>query len=298
MQPNQLQAQASQAAQQGQQQYNADIAQRNAASSQYGAEHAQAAQANQSLQDYAKYLQGAGSGTNLYTSGIQQGNQQYGYDPAAMATASSNLTKAQNAQAGLNAASQSSSGGYGLSGAQLGNYYATQAAPIASAVGAQSNYVGNMLNQAQLGQNFANQYAGAGLQGEQMTSSTLNSVYQNAKAQADQSQQQMQFFSQLAQQQGGLNAQQSQAYATALNAYRQSQLAIAQASQAYAQAGLLGSQTQGQNLTNAAAQTKAAYTFTPNNTGGYNFFNNGQPITVQQYNAATGNNINPAIGHQ
>lgn len=297
MNPTQIAAQANQAAQQGQQQLQSDVGQANTSGAAYGSEHAQAGAANANLQGYTDYMKGAGSGTSLYTSGLSDAEKAIGFDPSTLATATGNLTRSQNALAGLTNASQSSTGGFGLSGAQLGGYYATQAQPLSQQVGYQSNAVGNLKDLLTASQTQASQYAGVGVQGEQATSAALNQVFANAQSQAAQSLQNMQFYSQLASTQGSLNAQQTQAYNTALNIYQQSKLAIAQASQAYAQAGLLGSETTGQTMANTAAQQRAAYTMTPDNHGGYNFFFNGQPVSVQQYNAATGNNINPAIGH-
>jgi hypothetical protein len=297
MNPTQLAAQANQAAQQGQQQYQHDIATSNTSQGQYNTEHAQAGAANANLQGYTDYMKGAGSATNLYTNQLSDAQKSMGFDPHVLATATQNLTQGQNALASLTNASQSSTGGYGLSGAQLGGYYQSQAQPLSQQVNYQSNAVGNLSGLMKMSQDQASQYAGVGVQGEQATSAALNQVFQNAQTQSAQSLQNMQYYAQLAQTQGSLNAQEQQAYSAAQNLYQQSKLAIAQASQAYAQAGLLGSQTAGQNMANTAAQQKAAYTFAPNGSGGYNFSFNGQPITVQQYNAATGNNINPAIGH-
>lgn len=286
MNPQQLQRQAQLAAQQGQQAYNSDIATSQQAGGQYNAEHAQAGQANQNLQSYTDYMKGAGSATNLYNQGLQSGNQAQGFDPGSLATATKNLTQSQNAQAALNQASQSSTGGYGLSGAQLGNYYASSATPLASQVGAQSTAVGNLQQLYQNSLTQAKDFAGVGVQGEQATSGALSQVFQNATSQANQSQQQMQFFAQLAQTQGSLNAQQQQAYNAALQSYQQAKLAIAQASQAYAQAGLLGAQTTAENQANAVGARNAAYTYTPDNHGGFNYFYNSAPITREQYNAA------------
>lgn len=290
MNPTQIAAQANQAAQQGQQQYQGDTASASAASTQNASDRAAATAANANLQGYTGYMQGAGSGTNLYNSGLTSAEQAEGFNPNSLATATSNLTKSQNALGALTNASQSSTGGYGLSGAQLGGYYSTAAAPLSSTVGYQSNAVGNLTNLLTAAQTQASQYAGVGVTGEQATSAGLNQVFQNAQTQSAQSLQNLQFYSQLAQTQGQLNAEQTQAYNTALQSYQQAQLAIAQA-------GLASSQTAGQNSANAAAANKAAYVMTPNGSGGYNFAYNGTPITVQQYNAATGNTINPAIGH-
>jgi predicted esterase YcpF (UPF0227 family) len=297
MNPTQIAAQANQAAQQGQQQYQSDISQANSSRASYNSQQAQATSANQSLQDYTGFMKGEGSATNLYNQGLTSAQQAMGFDPHVMATATQNLTHSQNALAALTNASQSSTGGFGLSGAQLGGYYASQAQPLSQSIGYQSNAVGNLTNLLTASQNQAKDYSSVGVAGQQATSAALNQVFQNAHAQSTQSLQNMQFYSQLAQTQGSLNAQQTAAYNQALNSYQQSQLAIAQAGQAAAQAGLFRTQTTAQNLTNTAAQQRAAYTMTPDNHGGYNFFFNGQPVTVQQYNAATGNNVNPGIGH-
>jgi hypothetical protein len=296
MNPTEIAAQANQAAQQGQQQYQNDVATAGSAQNSYNSEHAGATAANSNLQGYTDYMKGAGSATNLYTSQLGDAQKSMGFDPHVLATATQNLTRGQNALASLTDASNSSTGGFGLSGAQLGGYYQSQAAPLSQQVNYQSNAVGNLTGLLTASQQQARDYAGVGVSGEQATSAALNQVFQNAQAQSAQSLQNMQFYHQLAQTQGSLNAQQTQAYNTALNAYQQSRLAIAQASQAYAQAGLFSSQTAGQNMANTAASNKAAYNFAPNGSGGYNFSYNGQPITVQQYNAATGNNINPGIG--
>ena len=259
MNPSQLAAQASQSAQQGQDLFNSDKAQSAAAGSQYNTYQGQANTAAQNQSDYTKYMQGAGSGTNLYNTGLSNAQQMYGFDPKTLATATQNLTQSQNAQAALNQASQSSTGGYGLSGAQLGSFYQSQAAPLSNQVNAQSTAVGNLTGLANTAQTQANQVAGAGLQGEQTTAKSLNDVFVNAKAQSDQALQNMQFYSQLASTQGGMNASNTKAYNDALNAYQQGQAAMAQAAASYAQAGLLSAQTVGQQQQNDIGTKNAAY---------------------------------------
>lgn len=256
MNPQQISAQANQAAQQGQQQYQSDIAQANTSRDAYNTQQGQATSANQSLQDYTGFMKGEGSATNLYKTGLSDAQQSMGFDPRTLATATQNLTHSQNALAALTNASQSSTGGYGLSGAQLGGFYASQAQPLSQQVGYQSNAVGNLTGLMTASQNQAKDYAGVGVQGQQVTAGALNQVFQNAQAQSAQSLQNMQYFSKLAQDQGSLNAQQTQAYNSALNSYQQSQLAIAQAKQAYAQVSYLGAQTAGQNITNQASQAQ------------------------------------------
>lgn len=247
MNPNEIQQQARQSAQQGQDMLNSYVANQNQYKGQYNDFTNQASQANQSLKDYLEYMKGAGSGTNLYNTGLTNAFQSQGFNPATLATATSNLTQSQNAQAALNQASQSSTGGYGLSGGQLGGYYASAAQPLANQVQTQSNAVGNLQQLYQNALTQANQYAGVGVQGEQATQSGLSQIFQNAQTQASTALSQMQFYAKLASEQGGLNATNQQAYDTAIQSYQQAQAAAAQA-------GLFAAQTAGQRISNQAAQ--------------------------------------------
>lgn len=251
MNPSQINQQAQQAATQGNQAYNSDLATSAASKADYGNYQAQANTAQSNLSDYTKYMQGAGSGTNLYNTGLAQGEKTAGYNEGQAGQLGQQLAQAQNALQNVNQASQSSTGGYGLSGAQLGNYYATQATPITSAVNSLSNNYGASQQALANATTIGNQYAGAGLQGEAQTSKSLNDTFANAKAQSDQALQNMQFYSQLASTQGGLNASQQQAYSQARQLYELGQQAIAQT-------GLINSQTTGQNLTNQATQAQLA----------------------------------------
>lgn len=234
-----LQAQANQAAAQGQQQLAQYQGQAAQYKGQYDTNSAQAAQANQNLQDYTKQMQGAydpstgvGNATSMYNYMLGQANQAQGFDPNSLATATQNLTRTQNALSNVQNASQSSTGGYGLSGSQLGAFYGSLSQPLAQAGQAQSNAVGNLQQLYQNSLTQANQGTSLGLQGEQVTSGNLNQIYQNAQNQTAQALNQMQFYSQLAQQQGGLNAQQQQNYASAVSSLQNAQAAMQQASAA------------------------------------------------------------------
>lgn len=240
-------AQANQAAQQGQQALAQDNSNASTYQEQYGNYQNQADQANQQLKSYTNYMQNAGNPQNLYNQQVSQAEQDQGFDPHTLATATQNLTQSQNALNSLNQASQSSTGGYGLSGAQLGGYYASQSQPLSNQVQNQNTAVGNLQQLYQNSLQSGQQGATLGFQGEQLTSQNLNQVYQNSQNQAAQALQQMQFYSQLAQSQGGMNATMAQNYAQAQQAY-------AAAQQAIAQSGFLLSQTTGQNLTNEQTQ--------------------------------------------
>ena len=116
---------------------------------------------------------------------------------------------------------------------------------------AQNTSVGNLQQLYQNSLTQGQQGAALGFQGEQQTSQNLNQVYQNNLAQANQYLQQMQYYSGLAQQQGGLNAQQQQAYNSIAQGYAQTKATVAQLEAA---ANLANQQATGQGLTNQGLQ--------------------------------------------
>lgn len=278
-----LQSQASQSATQGQQMLS-DYQNR---ASQYQGDYSnyqnQANQANQSLQSYTDYMKNSGNPLNLYNTGVSQAEQSEGFDPNSLATATQNLIKQQNALSMVNGAAGSSTGGYGLSGAQLGNYYASQSQPLQGAITAQNNAVGNLQQLYQNALTQGQQGATLGFQGEQLTSQNLNQVYQNALSQQNNSLSQMQFYSQLAQQQGGLNSQQQQNYATAVSSLQQAQAALqsSSASMIQAQAGAAYNQAQTAALRQAIDAAKPASSSTPQQPAGISLGNVGVPTGPQ-----------------
>lgn len=218
---------------QGQQMLSSDLNNANQYKSDYSNYQGQANAANQNLQNYTQYMQGQGNPLNLYNQQMQNAFQQQGFNPQSLATATQNLTQSQNALQSLNQAQQQGAGGYGLTGAQLGNYYSTLSSPLQQTVSAQNNAVNNLQQLYQNALTQGQQGATLGFQGEQQTSQNLGQIFQNANAQAQNAMSQMQFYSQLAQSQGGNNAQAQQGYAQALGAYQQ---AVAAANAANAQA--------------------------------------------------------------
>lgn len=256
MNPTQVNQETAQAQATGnalQNQYNTQAAQQYGA---YTGAQNRATGAYNTLQDYSKYLRGAGSASNLYQQGIQQGEAAQGFDPRSLATATQNLTRTQNALAAGQAASQSATGGYGLSGAQLGNYYATQLNPLAQQGQAQGNAVGNL---QQLYQNALTQ----GQQGTQLAltqqgqiSQNYQQAYQGAVSQMATSGSVLAQIEQLQQQQGYLTAQQVSAYRNAYSNYVNSQAAMRSASAAIenAQASMVAARgSSAYNLAQAAA---------------------------------------------
>ena len=303
----QAQQQAQQAQQQGQQAAQGYRQQANQYGQQYN-QYQQQTQANQQQQQqYSQYLQGAGAGQNLYSTALGQAQQQYGFDPRSLATATQNLTQQQNAQAALQAASQSSTGGYGLSGAQLGNMYSSQAAPLQAQVGAQSNVVGNLTNLANLAQTQANAQAGAGLQTEQTTAKALADQVTEAQSNMESAAQQMQAYENLYQQQGTLTAQQVAAYQNLAigykNAQSTAQTAAAQAAQLYAQAKFYTAGGGGAVGITPTASTPKGITSAPPSTGNNmlgqigNYFNPlTSPISVLNPNSVIDKGIGGILG--
>lgn len=246
-----LTAQANQAAAQGQQQlanYNNQAAQ---STSDYNAYKGQADAANQQVQDYTKYMAGEGSGGNQYNVGLQSQLGQLGYDPAQMTAARNNLNQSQGA---LSAYSDFANTGASKFGLNAGGFAAANAGALSGInnnIAAQQGVVNGLSDLFKTAQTGANQFAGQQVQSEQNTLGGYQKVYENAANQRDQAASMMNFYNNLAQQQGGMNAQQAQYYAQAQQAY-------AASSQAMAQAALLASQTTGQNLQNQSNQAKLA----------------------------------------
>lgn len=260
MNPAQLQAQANQTAAQGRAAQQQDIASQGAAQGQYnsdiGAYNTDTQNAQNALQAYQNYNANMTNPLTYYNQGISQAEQAEGFNPQSLATATQNLTQTQNALANVGNASQSATGGYGLSGAQLGAYYGSLSQPLQQAAQSQNNAVGNLQQLYQNALTQGQQGAQLGYQGEQLQSQNLNQAATQAQGIATLAQQQsaqalqnLQFYSQLAAQQGTWNAQNAQGYTNALASYQGAQAALQQAAaattQANAQAALYGAETPG-----------------------------------------------------
>lgn len=244
-------AQASQAAQQGQDLLKQFQGQSATAGGQYTDFTNKATDANKNLETQAAYMRGEGSGTNLYEGERTRLQNEGGYNPAQLADANKTLFSLTGALNGANTAFNTPGGvgAYGMSAPALAGYEGSIMQPLQTGVANANTQVGALNSQLQTFETGASQYATAGVQGEQATADALTKAVVNYQTQAAGALQNMQFYSQLAQQQGGLNAQQAQSYATAQQAY-------ASAQQAIAQAGLILSQTRGQNISNTAAQNQ------------------------------------------
>lgn len=246
-----LQAQASQAAQQGQQLLSQFQGQAAQSKTDYGTYSQQANQANQQLQSQAAYMQGEGSGENVYNRQLTKMQNDAGYNPQQLSDANKTLF---NLTGALNGANQQFStpggvGAYGMSAPSLASYEGSILNPLQTGVSNANTMVGAL--NAELGtfETGAQQATAGQVQSEQTVVTALTNAVQNYQTQASAALQNMQFYDNLAQQQGGLNAQEAQSYAQAEQAY-------AQAQQAIAQSKLLLAQTTGQNLTNQAMQNQ------------------------------------------
>lgn len=258
MLPSAVQAQAAQSAAQGQQMLSSD--QSNAANygSQYNTGVTQANAANDAVNAYTTGMQGAydpntgnGNAGSAYTYGLNTQLGQLGYDPTQMAQATTSLNQSLGQQADYSNYMNTGASKWGLN---AGGFEAANAAGQAqnnSNVTAATGISNNLLGKYTTAQTGANQFAGQAVQGEENTLGGLQDVFTNAANSRDSALKQMQFYDQLASTQGGLNASNAQAYATAQNQY-------AAASQALAQATYLASETTGQNLQNQSAQAKLA----------------------------------------
>lgn len=251
MQPSQLQAQASQAAQQGQQLLSQDQSQAASSQNDYNNYRQQATQANQQQQQEAAYMQGAGSGQNVYNTQLASGEKSAGFDPSQMAAANKSLFTLTGALNGANAqfGQPGGVGSYGMSAPALASYESSILTPLQTGVANANTEVGTFNQELGTLQTGAQQATSNQVQSEQNVVSALNNAVVNYQAQADSALKNMQFYSGLAQSQGQLNSQEAASYAAAYNSYESAQQAIAQAK-------YIMSQTAGQDLTNQ--QTQAA----------------------------------------
>lgn len=240
-------AQAAQAAQQGQQMMSEDQANSSAASNNYNNYNSQATQANQNLQSEAAYMQGAGSGENTYNRTLQTQENNVGFNPQQLSDANKTLFAASGAANSANNAFNTAGGvgAYGMSAPSLASYEGSILNPLQTGVANANTQVGALNTELGTLQTGASQATSANVQGEQNTVTALNNAVTNYQSQAAQALQNMQFYSQLASTQGGLNASMQQDYANTVQLY-------AAAKQAEAQAGYLISQTTGQNYQNQA----------------------------------------------
>lgn len=245
-----LDALAQQSATQGQQMLDQDNTNAAQYKNSYDTYQAQADAANKQVGDYTNYMANEGSAGNQYDTALKSQESDLGYDPAQMTAARNNLNQSTGA---LSAYSDFANTAASKWGQNAGGFAAANSGALA---GLNNNIASNqgvanglqsLYTTAQTG---ANQRTGQVVQGEQNTLAGYQQQFTNASNQRDSASQQMNFWATLAQQQGGLNAQQQQAYA-------QSKTLAAQASLAMAQSRYAIAQSVGQEQQNATALTAA-----------------------------------------
>ena len=228
--------------QQQQQQINAGIQQGN----QFGnlanqqsdlfKQYQQTAQGAQGkVANYADYLQGAGSGSNVYGQQLQAAQTAAGYDPTQM-------QQSINTQAGLQgqltAANQafSTPGGVnyaGLTAPAAAAYAGSIMQPLQQGLSAYNSKIANLNQQYQNVLSGAQTGTGAQLKTQEDVQAQLQNAYQDANTQANTSLNAMNDYANLYETQGTLTMQQQQGLFKARNDYQ-----AALASQAAAQASL------------------------------------------------------------
>lgn len=248
-----IQAQASQAAQQGQQQLTQDQTTAANSGNDYKTYSQQANDATGQLTDEANYMKGAGSGQNVYNSELGTLEGSAGYNPQQLSDANKTLFGLTGALNSTNAQFNTAGGvgAYGVSAPALASYEGSILNPLTTGVNTANTEVGALNNELGTFETGASQATTGQVQSEQNVVTALTQAAQTYQTQAASALQNMQFYSQLASTQGGLNANEQASYAQATQAY-------AAAQQAIQQSKLLLSQTTTQNLTNQ--QTKAAMT--------------------------------------
>lgn len=231
-------AQAAQAAAQGQQQLADYKSKATNAKGQYDTFTGQATDANKKVADYTDYMKNEGSAANVYHGEQDKQLGELGYDPGQMTAARGNLNAATGA---LSAYSDFASTGASKWGMNAGGFAAANAGALGSLnnnISANQGVVTSLADLYKTAQTGANQMTGQVVAGQHETLGGLQSVFANAKSQADSAASMMNFYDDLASKQGGLNAQQQQFYAQAQQAYAQSSAAMAQANLYAQQAGL------------------------------------------------------------
>lgn len=223
--------------QQGQNQANQFNAQSQQYARQFGTFQDQTNQAQQNLQAYTNNM---ADPAQLYSQYLGNAQQMYGFNPQDLLRASKALANTNTTLANLPQAAQQQGNYYGTTAGAQANNYQQQAGNLNSVLQGQGNAMNAYQNVLAATQQQANQQATLGFQGEQLKSSNLENIYNNALAQQKSASDQMDYFANLYQQQGSLTAQQAAQYAAAQASYAQAGLAAAQAAQINQQVSMAG----------------------------------------------------------
>jgi len=222
----------------------------------------QASTAQGQMSEFNKYMQNEGSARNLYNTALINQQKMTGYDLGQMQNAMRSLTQSQGSLSAYNDFANTAASKWGMNagGVAAANAGAQQA--INNNIAAASQGLSNQQQAYQLAQTGANQEAGLGLQQQQTQLAGYQAVYDQAFKQQQEASANMQAYEKMAQEQGGLTAQQTQMYQNSAKLVADAQAAMASAQAAIAQAEYSRAQAVGQNLSNQQSQAymnSAAY---------------------------------------
>lgn len=196
----------------------------------------QADAANQNVSSFNDYMKGAGSASNLYNSAFNDQAAKAGYSQSALNQAQSNVSQATGAQSAYNDYANTAASKWGMNAGALAASNAGAQSSLNNNIAAASTTLGNQQKALGIAQNGASQIAGLGVNQQQTQLSGLQSVYNNAVAQEKQASDNMNFYNDLYQKQGGLTAQQVQLFASSAALKRQADAAMVSAQAAMTQA--------------------------------------------------------------
>lgn len=234
---------AANSAAQGQQMLDSANNNANDYKNQYNTYQAQADAANKQVGDYTNYMANEGSAGNQYHNELGSQLGQLGYDQGQMTAARGNLNQATGALSAYSDFANTAASKWGLNAGGFAAANSGALSGLNNNIASNQNVVNGLQSLYTTAQTGANQFTGQVVQGEQNTLAGYQQSFSNATNLRDSAAQQMQFWSNYAQQQGQLNAQEQQAYANSKQLY-------AAAQQAMAQSSLLIQQSKDQELKN------------------------------------------------
>lgn len=185
--------------------------------------------AQRNLENYTKSM---ANPEDLYNTALTSAQQMYGFDPKQLLQANQNLARTNTTIANLPQAIQQQGNYYGTTAGSEASNYVNMAGNLTGVQAGQANTANAFQNVLAATQQQANQAAGFGLQGQQLTSQNLQAASQAANSQMATAGQTMAQIEQLQQQQGFITAQQVAAYRNAYSQYVSAQAASTQAAAA------------------------------------------------------------------
>ncbi len=215
----------------------------------------QAGTAQGQMSDFNKYMQNEGSAKNLYNTALTNQQKMTGYDQGQMQNAMRSLSQSQGSLSAYNDFANTAASKWGMNAGGVAAANAGAQQGINNNIAAASQGMSNQQQAYQLAQTGANQEAGLGLQQQQTQLAGYQAVYDQAFKQQQEAGANMQAYEKMAQDQGGLTAQQIQMYQNSAKLVADAQASMASAQAAIAQAEYSRAQAAGQNLSNQQSQS-------------------------------------------